>query len=239
MIVQIYLQSTEFCVAEVVMKRKGIIVGEFALIFYVLLCGLALAFLKKSQFGTSAPMSFAYTLSLIFKKISYGTWCFIFQGSLLIILILIIRKISLGYMISLLLALLHGYVIDIFGIFMNLLPDTLTVRILCLMLSVATLTTGIAFAINCKLPVLAVDVFYIKLSDHFKIPFKNVKTVFDCTCTMVSILLSLIVLRSVPSVGPGTIVTALFSGFLAHRISEWLNAKFIFVPYFKCLEKIT
>ena len=81
------------------MKEKKLVIGELALIIGLVFNSFANTLMVKSGFGISSISSVPYTLSLVFDKITYGSWNYIFQCTLILILVLIKKKFKIGYIV--------------------------------------------------------------------------------------------------------------------------------------------
>lgn len=82
------------------MKEKKLFVGELALFMGLIINSFANTLMVKSGFGISSISSVPYTLSLVFDNITYGSWNYIFQCVLILILVLITKKFKVGYIVS-------------------------------------------------------------------------------------------------------------------------------------------
>ena len=71
--------------------KMPVIRGEIALIVIILINSLGVVLMLYSGSGISAISSVPYAFSLVFPKISLGTWTYIFQG-LLVLSLMIMRK---------------------------------------------------------------------------------------------------------------------------------------------------
>ena len=66
----------------------SVIRGEIALIVIILINSLGVVLMLYSGSGISAISSVPYAFSLVFPKISLGTWTYIFQGLLVLSLMI-------------------------------------------------------------------------------------------------------------------------------------------------------
>ena len=72
-------------------KNLPVIRGELALLLVVVINSLGVVLMLYSGSGISAISSVPYAFSDVFNKISLGTWTYIFQG-LLVLSLMIMRK---------------------------------------------------------------------------------------------------------------------------------------------------
>ena len=62
--------------------------GEAALIFAVIINSLGVLLMLQSGSGISAISSVPYAFNLVFPKLTLGTWTYLFQGTLALLMIL-------------------------------------------------------------------------------------------------------------------------------------------------------
>ncbi len=77
---------------------------------FLLSLGVVLAI--KSNYGISAAVSIPFVISSKYSIVSLGTFNYIYQGIIFLILVLIMRKISIQYVLAFVTAVLFGYAID-------------------------------------------------------------------------------------------------------------------------------
>src|SRR5690554_6761984 len=110
--------------------RKISIFSEIAFFLGIVLLAIGVTFMIKSDFGISPVQSSAFVLYAAFPKISFGTYNYLIQLLLVIILCIIIRKIRFRYLFSFLSAVFYGYTVDFFEyILRNLTPEGIFMRI--------------------------------------------------------------------------------------------------------------
>ena len=155
---------------------------------------LGVALVTKSDFGISAVSSVAYTLSSVFPAMTFGMWSYTYQFGLFVLMCLLVKRCSAGYVMSFMIGVVFGYTLDV-----------------CRLL-VAPLITGVAFLMISNLPIMPQDLFTREISAHFSLPFKVVKTVFDLSCVSLSLAVAFLALGRIAGVGAGTLVSALITG---------------------------
>ena len=70
---------------------RTVLRGELALLIVVLINSLGVVLMLQSGSGISAISSVPYAFSLVLPKLSLGTWTYIFQG-LLVVSLMILQK---------------------------------------------------------------------------------------------------------------------------------------------------
>ena len=103
--------------------------GELALIAAVLITSFGVVLMLYSGAGISAISSVPFAFSEVFTKISLGTWTYLFQG-LLVLTLLILRKIFVSqYLFSLVVGFAFGEFLDVHELWINVLPTAIGWRI--------------------------------------------------------------------------------------------------------------
>ena len=188
-------------------KDKIVVRGELALVLAVLINSFAVAVTVYAGLGISPVSSFPYAVSLVFPFLTLGTWTYLFQGVLVITLM----------------------VLDVFGAWLPCLPYSWGWRIFYFVASCPVIALGIALSNRCKLPIIPTDLFARDLSEIIRKPYAKVKTTMDLTCVAVSIVLTVVGTGTLKGVGIGTVVAALTYGRTAGLIGNLIDKKFYFV----------
>lgn len=213
------------------MKNKKLFIGELALLMGLIINSFANTLMVKSGFGISSISSVPYTLSLVFDKITYGSWNYIFQCALIFILVLITKKFKVGYIVSFFLAIVFGNMIDFCNIFiMQKLPNNIIYNIIYFLISFSMLSVGMSLLLKCKTPVLPIDTFTRDLTEEFDINYKKVKTVFDLSCLATTIIFSVVFLKGFEGIGIGTVICALITGKVVSFVNAFVDEHFYFKP---------
>ncbi|CEO06750.1 DUF6198 family protein [Paraclostridium sordellii] len=215
------------------MKIKKSFSSELSLLIGLLLTSFANTLMVKSGLGISAISAVPYSLSFIFDKITFGSWNYIFQSLLIVLLVTITKKFKFQYIVSFLLSVVFGALIDFFNLtVIQLLPDNFLLSIVYFTISFLLLAIGISLQLNCGLPILPLDTFTKDLSKFLGITYKKVKTIFDLSCLATTLFLSIIVLNTNVGLGIGTIICALFTGKIVSIINNFIDNKFYFKSVF-------
>lgn len=210
------------------MEEKRKFPGELALVIMVLINSMAVTLMVKSDFGISTISSVPYIFHTAFPILSFGAWNYLFQTLLVVTLMVLRRKINLGYAVSFALGVLYGRMLDIQELWIAHLPDGFGWRVVYLIVAFLTLALGICLANNSGLPIIPTDVFPRDLSELLKKPYQVVKTTFDLGCLSMTILLSLLVLHRFTGIGVGTVGCAFLMGKTVSIIQQVLDRHFAF-----------
>lgn len=179
---------------------------------FVMTIGIAVS--VKSNLGVSPVSSIPYTITCIWG-IEMGKATILFHCFLVLLQIILLRK---KYKLKNLMQIIVGIVFGYFTTFCNwgvsFLPDPQNIFIRIGMLLISTLF--IAFGIFLYLPPdimpLAGEGAMQAVSDVSGIAFPKVKIGFDVSMVTVSLITCLIFIRSLGSVGIGTIIAAVLVG---------------------------
>ena len=109
--------------------KMPVIRGEIALIVIILINSLGVVLMLYSGSGISAISSVPYAFSLVFPKISLGTWTYIFQGLLVLSLMIMRKKFVAPYLFSFLVGFAFSEMLDIHEMWINALPTALEYRV--------------------------------------------------------------------------------------------------------------
>ena len=179
---------------------------------FVMTIGIAVS--VKSNLGVSPVSSIPYTMTCIWG-IEMGKATILFHCFLVLLQIILLRK---KYKLKNLLQIVVGIIFGYFTTFCNwgvsFLPDPQNILIRIGMLLISTLF--IAFGIFLYLPPdimpLAGEGAMQAVSDVSGIAFPKVKIGFDVSMVTVSLITCLVFIKSLGSVGIGTIIAAVLVG---------------------------
>jgi uncharacterized protein len=217
------------------MANKVTVPGELSFATGLLLISIAISLMVRADFGISTISSLPYALSSIFVDVSFGTWNIIFQICLLMILVAITRKFRSGYMVSFLIAIAFGYIVEFFNLLMSQVPTGIGFRLLYFAASYPVMCFAIALMVGSKIPLMIVDSFINDLSVFYRVTFRRMKTLCDITFMALSIMVTLVLLGDLVGVGIGTVIMALTTGSGVHAANKVLNRAVIIRPWSKGL----
>ena len=199
------------------------------LVLAVLINSFAVAVTVYAGLGISPVSSFPYAVSLVFPFLTLGTWTYLFQGVLVITLMVLRKRFVPSYLFSFVAGFFFGKLLDVFGAWLPCLPYSWGWRIFYFVASCPVIALGIALSNRCKLPIIPTDLFARDLSEIIRKPYAKVKTTMDLTCVAVSIVLTVVGTGTLKGVGIGTVVAALTYGRTAGLIGNLIDKKFYFV----------
>ena len=202
--------------------------GELALLTAVLINSFGVVLMLYSGGGISAISSVPYAFSEVFPALSLGTWTYIFQGTLILSLLLLRRKLVLPYLFSFLVGFVFSQLLDFYELWINLLPDGLMWRIFYFVLSYLIISFGIALSNRCGLPIIPTDLFPRELALITHVSYPKIKISFDVICLVLTAGMTLMFLGHVKGLGIGTILAAFTTGKAVGIIGSCLDQHFCF-----------
>ena len=140
-------------------NEKPILRGELALMAAIVINSFSVVLMLYSGSGISAISSVPYAFSEVFKELSLGTWTYIFQGALVLSLMILRRKFVPSYLFSFVAGFAFSELLDVNELWIGILPQTISCRIAYFLISYFLLSIGIALENRCQLPIIPTDYF--------------------------------------------------------------------------------
>ena len=182
-------------------------------------------------FGISTVSSLPYAVSCITDVFTFGQLNYIFQGCILVFILLVTRKFRKVYIASFILSVTYGVGLDVgTEVVMNYPTDLLVYRVLWFLLGAFLLCLGVYFMVRSSLPIVMDDMMVVAIAEHYGVTFRRVKTLFDMSCIIMSLAVSLVFSHNMGGIGIGTILLALFTGQTIHMIGVVLDPVFDIRP---------
>lgn len=204
----------EFSGEKVTFKRV------FNYIFGLFLITLGVAFSIKSGLGSTPVASVPYALNLILG-IDLGITTLMFQIFLVCLELVLLRgdfkrKHFLQVFVSLIFGAFTSFSISL----MSFVPpaDNLMVAFLMSFISVFLIALGIFFYVPTNIVPVSVEGAIQAIAIVTNNPFPKIKICFDVTVVLSSLILSYVFLGNFGSVGIGTIIGAVFIGYVVKLI---------------------
>ena len=156
-----------------------------------------------------------------------------FQGALVLTLMILRKKFIPQYLFSFVVGFFFGEFLDLHEMWINILPTSLSCRILYFIISYVLLSLGIALSNRCKMPIVPTDLFPRELADITKIPYSRIKITFDVICLLVTACMTGFLLGHIKGLGIGTVLAAFTMGKAVSLMGNLLDKKFRFVSFMK------
>lgn len=210
-------------------EEKHILRGELALAIAVIVNSFGVVLMLYSGAGISAISSVPYAFSEVLPRISLGTWTYLFQGILVLSLMILRKKFVPPYLFSFVVGFLFGELLDVHELWIGILPTAIPFRALYFVVSYLLICIGIALSNRCGLPIIPTDLFPRELADITKITYSKIKISFDVICLTVTAGMTLIFLGHIKGLGIGTILAAFTMGKCIGLIGNWMDKRVQFV----------
>ena len=221
------------------MNGKKVFFSEVAYIVGIVILALGTAFMERADFGLSMVVAPAYLLHLKISQyipvFSFGMAEYSLQAVLLIILSLSLRKFKPMYMFSFVTAVIYGLTLDIAMLLVGILPLIgLIGRIIFYIIGILFCSVGVSLLFHTYIPPEAYELFVKEISAKSRVDINIIKTVYDCSCCLIGIVLSFAFfgLWHFEGVKFGTVICALINGFLIGKCSKMIESIFDFKDAF-------
>lgn len=210
------------------MEEKKLFRGEAALGAAVVINSLGVVLMLYSGAGISAISSVPYAFSEVLPALTLGTWTYIFQGLLVLTLMIMRKKFVPSYLFSFVVGFVFGKLLDLHEMWINTLPDNIIMRVIFFIISYVLICIGIALSNRCGLPIVPTDLFPRELSDITGVKYSKIKIGFDITCLAVTAGLTFFCLGRIMGLGIGTVLAAFTMGKGIGFAGELIDRKFVF-----------
>ena len=218
-------------VEKLSVKQKPILRGEAALAVAVIVNTFGVVLMLYSESGISAISSVPYAFSLVFPVLTLGTWTYIFQGLLVLSLMIMRKKFVAPYLFSFVVGFAFSEMLDVHEMWINVLPTAIGYRVIYFIISYLLLCIGIALSNRCGLPIIPTDLFPRELADITKVQYSRIKIGYDVTCLTVTALMTLSILGHLDGLGIGTILAAFTMGKVIGMIGDKMDQRVRFVSF--------
>lgn len=205
--------------------------GELALAIAVALNSFGVVLVLYSGSGISAISSVPYAFSEVFPFLSLGTWTYLFQGALILTLMLLRRRFVVSYLFSFVVGFVFSQLLDVHEGWIDVLPTSLGWCVAYFIVSYLLLCFGIALSNRCKLPIVPTDLFPRELAQITGLPYPRIKISFDAICLTVTAGMTFLFLGHLKGIGIGTVLAALTMGKIIGIMGTWLDRHFVFDIY--------
>ncbi len=209
--------------------EKPVLRGEAALLLVVVINSLGVVLMLYSGSGISAISSVPFAFSEVLPDLSLGTWTYIFQGLLVMSLMIMRRRFVPQYLFSFVVGFVFGELLDIHELWIGILPDSLLWRVVYFIVSYLLISFGIALSNRCCLPIVPTDLFPRELAQITGARYSRIKISFDVICLTVTAGMTFFLLGHLKGLGIGTILAAFTMGKAVGIMGEWLDQRFKFV----------
>ncbi len=230
--------------------------SELLWIFGIVFVALGVAICSKANLGVSMIAAPAFIISEYISKInsifSVGVTEYVFQGTILIILCLVVRKFNWKYLLAFGCAVIYGYALDFFMFLLGTNAfDTIYIRWIMLIVGDISVSFGVACFFRTYMPLQVYELFVAEVSSVFKLNINKTKWCFDISLLVISVSLALILFGDISSfdwstigysnfhsIGLGTLITTAINSPIIALCGKLIDKTFEQSPRIKKLESI-
>ena len=214
-------------------SSKHVWSGEVALVLAVVINSFGVVLMLYSGSGISAISSVPCAFSEVLPQLSLGTWTYIFQGILVLSLMILRKRFVPQYLFSFVVGFAFGELLDIHELWINILPDAVWMRVLYFAVSYLLISFGIALSNRCGLPIVPTDLFPRELAQISGIGYPKIKILFDTICLTITAAMTGFFLGQIKGLGIGTVLAAFTMGKMIGIMGKWLDRRFQFARILK------
>ena len=215
--------------------KKRVFYTEIAYVLGLVIMAFAAAFTEKADFGMSMVVAPAYILHLKMSQVlpwfSFGVAEYCFQGVLVLITILVMRRFKLHYLFSFVTAVLYGTLLDLaMGILAPLPENNFLLRAVWYLLGTVFCSFAVSLFFHTYISPEAYELIVKEVSRKLNCDINKVKTAYDCISTLLGVLMSFVFFGFgvFKGVKLGTVICALINGFLIGQFTRYLEKEFVF-----------
>lgn len=224
--------------------NKRIFYTEIGYLIGLVFTAIGVALMIKANLGVSmivAPtVLIQQKLSEFLPWITVGMIEWMFQATLLLLMTIIIRRFRVSYLFSVVTVLIYTSMLDGFLFLLSFVPnDILAVQIPLFLLGWLILATGLSFMFRTYIAPEVYELFVREVTDRYNLKLSVVKTVYDMSSLILAIILSFALFGCFrfDIIFVGTIVNALFNGFIIGKITKFFDRYFVFKDKFNLRNK--
>ena len=213
--------------------KNPVFYTEIAYVLAILFIAMGVALAAKAGFGVSMISGPMYTIHLWLVQyteiLTLGTLEYIFQGVIILSIAIIVKHFKISYLFSFTTSVFSGLAIDfMFWAVEPFNPETLLSRSLFFVASLLTCAFGVACIFRAYFSPAGNELFVKEFSAHFNKDIHKVKTAYDISFFVISVILNLVLFGGFVGIGIGTVITAFANGPIISVFSKFLEKNFEF-----------
>ncbi|MBQ7380897.1 MAG: hypothetical protein IJW69_02305 [Clostridia bacterium] len=230
--------------------------SELLWLFGIVFVALGVAICSKADLGVSMIAAPAFVISEaiapLWRGFSVGVVEYIIQGLMLLLLCLVIRRFNWRYLLAFAVAVIYGYVLDLFLWLMSGVAfDAVWLRWVMLIVGDAVTAFGVACFFRTYMPLQVYELFVSELARRFRLNINKTKWGFDLSLLLVSLVLAFTLFGDVRefdfstvwytgfhSIGLGTLVTTAINSPIITLMGKLVDRFFGTEPAFPRLERV-
>lgn len=199
--------------------KKIKVPSELAYVLGIVTLSFGVAFMEKADFGISMVIAPAYVLyraiSPYLPFFTFGMAEYCFQGLLLLILMLLLRRFRLSFLFSFVTAVLYGLMVDLaMAIVRPFAMDTFALRAVGFVVGFLLSAYGVSLFFRTYIAPEVYELFVKEMSAKTGVPLPRFKTGYDIASCVLGVTLSFLFFGFGKFVGVklGTVLCALLNG---------------------------
>lgn len=213
------MEATKMTKTEILKRYVLLVIGLF-------FSAIGVAVTKRGDLGVSPISSVANVIAERFTFFTLGNWLIVWNCVLIVGQIILLRKkFNPVQLLQIPLSFLFGWFTD-FGVWCaSFIPaDIYPVRLLMVMVGTVILGFGITLCVIANVVMNSGEAFVKAVSDTIHKNFGNVKIVFDISCVILAVILSLTFFDfKIVGTREGTVIAALCTGLVVKFFSKLLH----------------
>ena len=217
------------------METKKVFYSELAWVLGIVILAIGTSLMEQADFGMSMVVAPAYIIHLKVSEFlpwfTFGMSEYLFQGVLIILTVISVKRFKKGYLFSFVTAVIYGLVLDACIWAVSFVPaSTDLLRWIYYFLGMVLCSTGVALLFHTYIAPEAYELFVKETAERYGKSISVVKTAYDCCSCLIGVVMSFSFfgLWEFEGVKLGTVFCALVNGYLIGMISKFINRIFIF-----------
>lgn len=218
--------------------------SEVSWLLGIIFCSLGVALCTKASFGLSMIAAAPYIIHIkminFFPWYTQGTSEYIWQGILLVVMCIAVRRFKWRYLLSFAAAVIFGSAVDMWLRILggNGAYVSLAARIAAFVLGELFTALAVAFYFRTYMPLQMYELVVVEIADKYGFDKDKTKLANDIVMLAVSVVFALSLNRSLEGLGIGTVVITLVNAALIRFFGNLIDRLFVFTPRFEKLQKI-
>lgn len=213
--------------------KKRTFYTEAAFFVGLVLLAFGTAMTALGGFGMSSVVAPAYIVHLKVSQywsfFSFGVAEYALQALILGLMLILLRKVRLRYFLSILTAVVYGFVLDGSMALLGLIPmEHWGLRLGMYGVGAVVCALGISLLLRSYLPPEVYELLVKEVAQKWNKPVSRVKTVYDCASLAVAVALSFALFGKLEAIGVGTVVCALLNGVMIRLFGILWDKMFVF-----------
>ncbi len=215
--------------------KKRVFYTELAYLIGICAIAFGTVLMVAADFGVSMIVAPAYILyewlNPYWSFFTFGMAEYCFQGFLIILTALVIRRFKVGFLFSFATAVLYSLILDGFMLISSFLPvDFFWQRAIWYAAGLIFATAGVSLMFSTYISPEAYELLVKELSGHFGVDIHRFKIGYDLSSCLLGIIMSFVFFGFGNFVGVrwGTILTACLNGYVISLFSRLFSKIFEF-----------